>query len=151
MSRYKKNKGIWIGLGLSALILLGISFLQLKGNLVYFYTPSEAFAKGAEITNRTIRIGGMIKTGSKTWSPEKLDLRFTVTDYEGHEIKTSYSGTPPDLFKEGQGVVIEGNFNPDESSFVARKLMVKHSEEYQKPDAKHSVDKELLKKSIFKN
>jgi cytochrome c-type biogenesis protein CcmE len=151
MSRYKKNKGIWIGLALSALILLGISVLQLQGNLVYFYTPSEAFAKGAEVGNRTIRIGGMVKKGTKIWSPENLDLRFVVTDYKGHEIATRYNGTPPDLFKEGQGVVIEGKLDTVQKSFQARKLMVKHSEEYQKPNAEHSIDKELLKKSIFKN
>ena len=61
------------------------------------------------------------------------------------------NGTPPDMFKEGQGVVVEGRISTDGQSLAARNLMVKHSEEYKKPGAEHSsMDKELLEKSLFK-
>jgi cytochrome c-type biogenesis protein CcmE len=54
------------------------------------------------------------------------------------------------MFKQGQGVVVEGKIDPTGLSMSSKSLMVKHSEEYQKPDAHHSQEAELLKKSIFK-
>jgi cytochrome c-type biogenesis protein CcmE len=55
------------------------------------------------------------------------------------------------MFKENSGVVVEGRIDAAGKKMVSQRLMVKHSEEYKKPDAHHSVDKELLEKSIFKN
>jgi len=75
-----------------------------------------------------------------------------ISDLKGHEIKVSHKGTPPDMFKEGQGVVVEGILSPDGKSVKSRRLMVKHSEEYKKPgDHAGTPNKELLEKSIFKD
>ncbi len=130
---------------------LAVSNLQFGDNVVYFYTPQEAFAKAADIDDKTIKVGGMVKVGTVEWKPEDLALNFVMTDMQGTDITVSHKGTPPDMFKENAGVVVEGRIEADGKKMVSQRLMVKHSEEYKKPDAQHSVDKELLEKSIFKN
>ncbi len=93
----------------------------------------------------------MVKPESVTWDSKNIMLNFTMTDMNEHEIQVSYKGSPPDLFKEGQGVVAEGTLENEGKSLKATRLMVKHSEEYKAPkDAHNSVNKELLEKSLFK-
>ncbi len=141
----------WIvGGGILVVAALAVSNLQFGDNVVYFYTPDEAQAKAAEIDQKTIKVGGMVKAGSVEWKAEDLALNFVVSDLKGHEIKVAHKGNPPDMFKEMSGVVVEGHISPDGNSMVSQKLMVKHSEEYKKPDAEHSVDKKLLEESMFK-
>jgi cytochrome c-type biogenesis protein CcmE len=138
----------------AAVLLVGglaVSSLQFGDNTVYFYTPQEATAKAADISSKTIKVGGMVKAGTVQWKPEELALNFVMTDMQGIDIEVSHKGTPPDMFKEQAGVVVEGRIEADGKKMVSQRLMVKHSEEYKKPDAQHSVDKELLEKSIFKN
>ena len=84
------------------------------------------------------------------WKPEDLSLDFVMTDMRDTDIMVHHKGVPPDMFKEGQGVVVEGRIEQDGKRIVSRNLMVKHSEEYKKPDQQHSMNKELLEKSIFK-
>jgi cytochrome c-type biogenesis protein CcmE len=147
----KKQLRLVIGISIILLTIIALSFLKLGGNIVYFYTPSEAYAEGVKIQDKVIRIGGMVQENSREWDGDNLNLSFQLTDYKGHDIMVDYIGSPPDLFKEGQGVVVEGYYQHDAKKFAAKKLMVKHSEEYQMPDAEHSIDKELLQKSIFKD
>lgn len=140
-----------IGVGVLLVGGIAVSNLQFGDNVVYFYTPQEAFAKAAEVNTKTIKVGGMVKHGTVQWKAEDVALNFIMTDMQGVEIEVSHKGTPPDMFKEDAGVVVEGRIQPDGKKMVSQKLMVKHSEEYKKPDAQHSVDKELLEKSMFKN
>lgn len=141
-----------IGIVIIAIAIISIALTQLSSNVVYFFTPDEAQAKAAELSDQTIKVGGMVVPGSVEWKAEALDLAFTISDLKGHEIKIRHKGTPPDMFKEGQGVVVEGTIANDGKSMTSRKLMVKHSEEYKKPGS-HSGDlsKELLEKSLFKD
>ncbi|HYX33334.1 MAG TPA: cytochrome c maturation protein CcmE [Oligoflexus sp.] len=142
----------WIlGGGVILVGALAVSNLKFSDNVVYFYTPQEAFAKAAEIDDKTIKVGGMVKTGTVDWKPEDLALNFIMTDMQGIDIAVSHKGTPPDMFKENAGVVVEGRIDAEGKKMVSQRLMVKHSEEYKTPDAQHSVDKELLEKSMFKN
>lgn len=148
----KKKQTKWIfGAVILVVVIIGMSFLQLGNNIVYFYTPAEAVAKAQELDNKTIKIGALVQKGSIQWNAEQTSLAFLLTDTEGNNIQVSHKGPPPDLFKDGQGVVAEGRISKDGKNFVATGLMVKHSEEYKKPDAQHSIDKALLEKSIFKN
>ena len=133
-----------------AATIIAISFLSLDSYTVYFYTPSEASAKAPDLTGKVIKVGGMVKPGSLSWKPEDLSLQFVLTDLDGHEIAIQHHGTPPDMFKENSGVVVEGRINENGHQFVAQTLMVKHSEEYKPPEMGHSIDKILLEKSIFK-
>jgi len=130
--------------------IVGMSFLSLSENLVYFYTTGEAFAKADTLATKDIKVGGMVKPGSVQWEPEKLALNFVITDLKDHEILVSHRGTPPDMFKENQGVVVEGKIDPTGKSMTSRHLMVKHSEEYKKPGDHSTMDKALLERSIFK-
>ena len=148
----KRSNARWIiGGAVIAGSIVAVSFLNLGDNLIYFYTPSEAQAKAASLVDQTVKIGGMVLPGSVKWQPEQLSLDFIITDLKGHDISVHHNGTPPDMFKEGQGVVVEGRLSNEGKSVASRNLMVKHSEEYKKPGADHSsMDKELLEKSLFK-
>lgn len=139
-----------IGGGIVLVAGLAITNLQFGDNTVYFYTPDEAQAKASEIDTKTIKVGGMVKASTVTWKPETLSLEFVVWDMKGHEIKVAHKGTPPDMFKENSGVVVEGRITKDGSSMVSQKLIVKHSEEYKKPETNGSVDKNLIEHSMFK-
>ena len=148
----KPGKAKWIVGGLVIIAaIIGMSLLQLQDNLVYFYTPEEATAKAADLKEKTIKIGALVQKGSVNWDAAGLSLKFLLTDMQGHDIAVTHKGPPPDLFKDGQGVVAEGVMSSDGKNFTATKLMVKHSEEYKKPDASHSIDSKLLQQSIFKN
>lgn len=141
-----------IGIGVIAIAVIVLAVTQLSSNVVYFFTPDEAMAKAADIQDQTIKLGGMVVPGSVDWKAQDLSLAFTVTDMKGHDIRVSHKGTPPDMFKEGSGVVVEGVIGRDGKTMTSHKLMVKHSEEYKKPgDHAKSVDKELLEKSMFKD
>ena len=129
--------------------LIAASSLQLGDSLVYFYTPTEAVAKATELNEKTIKIGGMVRAGSVQNNTEKHEVNFVLTDLDKIDIKVTYLGVPPDMFKENQGVVVEGKIDPAGQSFQAKTLLVKHSEEYKKPDGSHTMDKELLQKSLF--
>ncbi|MDD9951293.1 MAG: cytochrome c maturation protein CcmE [Zetaproteobacteria bacterium] len=145
---HKKTKLLAGGIIIIATILL-MSVLSLQQNTVYFYTPSEAMAQKSSLSHKKIKIGGIIQKGSVDWQAPALSLRFVVTDTEDTHIPIEHTGTPPDMFKEGQGVVVDGRFNTDGSTFMAETLMVKHSEEYQIPSEGKSMNTDLLKKSIL--
>ena len=148
----QKNLFKWIvGVGIIIVAIASISLLNFGENVVFFYTPKEAVAQAAELSNKTIKVGAMVKPGSVNWQPESLDLSFTLTDLKGTEMTVSHKGAPPDMFKENQGVVVEGRIEPNGDRIVSRRLMVKHSEEYKKPDDHSSMNKMLLEESIFKN
>lgn len=147
----KKNNTKWI---IGGTIVLGaiivISLLSINANTVYFFTPDEAVAQASTLQDKKIKVGGMVQPGTREWEPKELDLKFILTDFKGSDIKVAFKGTPPDMFKEGSGVVVEGHIGEDGKTFVAQNLLVKHSEEYKKPDQEHSIDKELIKESMLK-
>ena len=148
----KQGSVRWIISGMVvAAAVAAIAFLQLGDNLVYFYTPEEAYAKAAELEGQTVKIGGMIQPGSVDWKPETLSLAFVMGDLKGNDITVRHQGTPPDMFKEGQGVVVEGRLANGGKDMTSRNLMVKHSEEYKKPSDHATMDKALLEKSLFKD
>lgn len=136
--------------GIAAMVVLIVTQLNFGDGMVYFYTPKEVLAKKAEVADKPVMVGAMVKAGTVNWQPEELKLDFVLTDFKGHEINVKHTGVKPDLFKENQGVVVEGKFASD-GTLRAHKLIVKHSEEYKVPHEGESVDKELLQKSIFKN
>ena len=142
----------WILLVFSvAAAIIAVSFLKLSDQLVYFYTPMEAIAKASDLSDRDIRVGGMVETGSVVWDRDAIALNFALTDLNGHRVIVDFKGTPPDMFKESQGVVAEGKISADGERFIATNLFVKHSEEYKQPDDPNRMDQEQLQKSLFKN
>ena len=123
------------------LIIFSLSaFLVLKSleeNVVYFQSPTEVKTL-AEIDDKKIRIGGMVK--SKSVLIENKEIKFIVTDFK-NEINVIYAGIIPNLFAEGKGVVAEG-FLKDKSLFFATKILAKHDENYMPPEVKEALKEE---------
>jgi len=111
-------------------------------SVVYFVTPSELQA--APVAGKAYRLGGMVARGSIKWEPRSLDLSFTLSDGKA-TVPVRHKGTPPDLFGEGRGAVIEGSWTP-EGYFRATLILAKHSEEYKAPhDQSRAGYQELLR------
>ncbi len=115
----------------SALVLTAF-----QENLVFFFTPSQVVANEAP-QGRTFRIGGMVEKGSVQRSG--VEVRFVVTD-TAKSIPVVYRGALPDLFREGKGVVAQGQLGAD-GVFRAREVLAKHDENYMPPEAAHAVEK----------
>ena len=114
-----------------------ILFYNLKSNLVFFFSPSEILNK--EISSQQkVRLGGMVKKGSIEKKPLDFEGKkiqqtsFIVTDFK-KEIRVEYIGILPDLFSEGQGVVVEGNLI-NNNKFNANLVLAKHDENYMPPE-----------------
>ena len=123
-------------------------FGGLEKNVVFFLTPKELLANGRDGMEVPVRLGGQVKPGSTKWDAKTLDLRFTVTDGSG-DIMVKSTGAPPQMFRDGMGVVVEGRF-ASSGVFQATNLMVKHSNEYRAPkpgEAAHEKYKTLIKAS----
>lgn len=134
---------------LVGLILLGVgaaaafALTAFQDNLLYFYSPSDVSA-GKAPADRTFRVGGMVTEGSFQRPAGSLEATFVLTDYS-HNVKVSYSGVLPDLFREGQGIVARGRLNPD-GLFVAEEVLAKHDENYMPPDVADSLRKQQDKR-----
>jgi cytochrome c-type biogenesis protein CcmE len=116
-------------------------------NLVYFLTPTELLAKGTAAQGANLRLGGMVERGSVRWDPERRELRFRLKD-DGHSVEVLSAGAPPQMFSDGIGAVVEGDYMP-EGVFRSHNLMVKHSNEYRPPKAgEHPAEyyRQLFKK-----
>jgi cytochrome c-type biogenesis protein CcmE len=126
----------WIALGVVALgIATALVLTAFNRNLVFFFTPSQVAANEAPV-GRTFRIGGMVVPGSV--KREGVEVRFAVTD-TARTIPVVYRGQLPDLFREGKGVVAQGNLGAD-GLFTAREVLAKHDENYMPPDAAHALE-----------
>tara|TARA_B100000035_G_scaffold33900_1_gene25706 strand:+ start:274 stop:693 length:420 start_codon:yes stop_codon:yes gene_type:complete len=108
---------------------------SLEENVIYFQSPSE-IKKVAEIREKKIRIGGMVKKDSV--SINMNEINFIITDFK-NEINVIYSGVVPNLFQEGKGVVAEG-FLKDRNFFLASKILAKHDENYMPPEVKAALE-----------
>ena len=120
---------------------------QLESNIVYFRTPRELLTMGTTAYDRPVRLGGQVVPGSVQWNPERLDLRFRVTDGTGSEITVHSKGAPPQMFRDGMGVVVEGRYGRG-GVFESSNLMVKHSNEYRAPkqgEAPTGASRSLIK------
>ena len=124
---------------LLASIILSVYLIlkSLEENVVYFISPSE-IKNLTEISSDKIRIGGMVKNKSITIKSDKIN--FIITDFK-NEINVSYSGSVPNLFAEGKGVVAEG-YLKDRNYFNAVKILAKHDENYMPPEIKEALGEE---------
>jgi cytochrome c-type biogenesis protein CcmE len=128
----------WLGLG--ALLVAGsalafIAFGDLGKNLVYYWTPSEMLAAGSKAYGATIRLGGVVQKGSLAWDAGHTELSFRVANDPtagAPSVLVRVHETPPQMFREGIGVVVEGTFDKGQV-FTSHRLMVNHSNEYRPP------------------
>ena len=130
-----KLRILFLLLVLASIILSVYLILKsLEENVVYFLSPSE-IKNLNEITSDKIRIGGMVKNQSIIIKSEEIN--FIITDFK-NEVIVSYSGSVPNLFAEGKGVVAEG-YLKDRSYFNAVKILAKHDENYMPPEIKEAL------------
>lgn len=133
--------GVVIAMALGYLIYAGLT-----QSAVYFVTPSELLA--APSPGKAYRLGGLVAPGSLHWDPQNLNLAFTLTDGTT-TVSVRHKGTPPDLFGEGRGAVVEGKWTA-EGYFRAAMIMAKHSEEYRAPSDAHEAGLREMMKSLRK-
>jgi len=119
----------------SVILSVYLVLKSLEENVVYFLSPTEIKNLTA-INQKRIRIGGMVKERSIIIKSDKIN--FIVTDFK-NEINVSYSGSVPNLFAEGKGVVAEG-YLKDRSYFNAVKILAKHDENYMPPEVKEALE-----------
>lgn len=134
----KKNR--LLGLMLFFIPLsLGVFFLMsaLKSNIVYFISPSELV--NSNNINQKLRLGGLVEEDSII-SKGKL-VKFRITD-GNKSVLVQYNGILPDLFKEKQGVIVEGEF--DSLIFNASNLLAKHDENYIPKEVANSLKQQGL-------
>ena len=130
-----KLRFLFLFLVLASIILSVYLILKsLEENVVYFLSPSE-IKNLTEINSNKIRIGGMVKNKSIIIKSEEIN--FIITDFK-NEINVSYSGSVPNLFGEGKGVVAEG-YLKDRSYFNAVKILAKHDENYMPLAVKEAI------------
>ena len=139
--RQKKFMLIAVGLALLACVT-ALVLNAFQSNLVFFFTPTQVFA-GEAPKARAFRIGGMVKTG--TLVQVGMTHAFVVTDNEC-EVSVSFTGLLPDLFKEGRGVVAQGELDAS-GHFVASQVLAKHDENYMPPEAQHAMDAAALRRA----
>ena len=121
---------VLITLALSIYLILK----SLEENVVYFLSPTE-IKNLTEIKQKKIRIGGMVKDQSVIIKSNEIN--FIVTDLK-NQINVSYSGSIPNLFSEGKGVVAEGYLR-DRNFLNATKILAKNDENYMPHEVKEAL------------
>ena len=126
----KSYRAAFIGVSLlvlGAAVILALSALE--DTVVFFYSPTDVAEKGMPV-GEYARIGGLVVEGSV--SKEGASTIFSVTDTQ-NSIQVAYGGILPDLFREGQGIVAEGEFEVT-GRFEASRVLAKHDENYMPPE-----------------
>ena len=131
-----KRVAIVAGLLVAVASVVGLVLNAFNSNLVFFYTPSQVMAKEAP-QGKTFRIGGLVTAGSV--ARDGVTVRFNVTD-TAQTMPVRFEGVLPDLFKEGKGVVAQGQLGAD-GVFAAREVLAKHDENYMPPEAADALQK----------
>ena len=121
-------------LALAVVAVLGAVLLAMsamRDQASYFYAPADVARRGVT-PGKQVRIGGMVEDGSVRHAGDGVTIDFLVGDESDATIPVRFTGIPPELFKEGSGVVAEGAFQPG-GLFVASEILAKHDENYMPP------------------
>ncbi len=105
-----------------------IILYNLQENIIFFYPPSKITEANK---NKTIKVGGLIKTGSIVQLTLQ-EIQFVITD-DIQDLTINYTGLLPALFREGQGIIASGKLVGD-NQFRATELLTKHDENYMPPE-----------------
>ena len=132
------------------LVLLSLLFFMFiktfNDNLLFYRSPSQ-ITNSEFPDNYVFRVGGVVLDGSLIKSKDTMNVKFAITDYE-QNLDITYTGILPDLFREGQGVVMRGKLG-DDGIFYAEEVLAKHDETYMPPEVLDSLknNKEVLNKT----
>ena len=135
----KTQRAIFLGAGMAVLtIAVGLVIFALEDSLNFFLSPSQVVA-GENIPTNTFQLGGLVDVGSLTMD-EVMKVAFVVTDGAA-SVTVNYDqqahGLLPDLFREGQGVIVEGKW--DKGAFIASRVLAKHDENYMPPEVANAL------------
>ena len=114
--------------------IVGTTLIVLQDNILFFYTPSEILQKDLK-QNEKVRLGGLVEENSITRNDTKIN--FTITDLK-KTIEITYEGILPDLFREGQGVIVKGYLQ--NNIFEATEVLAKHDENYMPPEIRKKLE-----------
>lgn len=127
---------LFIVFGVSAAV--GLTMYALSQNINLFYSPTQ-IAEGEAPKNTRIRAGGMVVEGSVKRDQNSLNVTFDVTDYE-KSVTIHFDGILPDLFREGQGIVAQGELDSN-NVLQASEVLAKHDENYMPPEVADALEK----------
>jgi cytochrome c-type biogenesis protein CcmE len=144
--RMQRTLFLVAALSISGSALAVIATGNMGKNLVYYWSPSEMQAAGGKALGATIRLGGKVKEHSVEWQPEQNELHFVVTD-DTSEVPVHARKAPPQMFREGIGVLVEGTMTQS-GVFETDTLMVRHNNEYKAPGTGASTEVDV--KEMFK-
>ncbi len=134
--RQKTRMTIALAVCVGAAATVALTVAALRENMLFFYTPSQMAAAGKPAPGRVFRLGGLV---GEVWrGGGDLEIRFSVTD-GARTATVSYSGVLPDLFREGQGVVVRGEWKEEAGMVVAEEVLAKHDENYMPPEVREGL------------
>ncbi len=140
LTKKVKKRASFLSLLLIFLIIAVFFILRsLTSNILYFKSPTDIQLSQDIVFSKKIRVGGMVKKNSININSK--EIKFIITDLK-NELAVSYSGTVPNLFSEGKGVVAEGKLQ-DKNFFIADRILAKHDEKYMPPELK-----DLMKQNV---
>ena len=137
-ARQRQRLYVVVDIIMLATVAVGLLVYALRANMNLFYTPQQ-IASGEAPVGHILRAGGVVKVGSVQRASDSLQVHFVVTDFNA-DLAVHYEGILPDLFREGQGVVVTGQLS-DRSHFQASQVLAKHDEKYTPPEIKGIVNK----------
>lgn len=127
--------GLLAAVGVAAALV----FNAFQSNLVFFFSPTQVAANEAP-SGRTFRVGGLVEPGSL--KVDGTQVQFVITD-TAKAVPVRFEGILPDLFKEGKGVVAQGQLH--DGVFVAREVLAKHDENYMPPEVAKALEEKGVK------
>jgi cytochrome c-type biogenesis protein CcmE len=136
--RQKKRLAIVLVIVVGAAIATALGLRAFQNNILYYFTPSQV-ASGDAHDGQLFRMGGLVANGSVRRDPGSMTIHFTLTDMQ-HSVPIVYTGILPDLFGEGQGIVVHGKLDKD-GLFVADEVLAKHDEKYMPPEIAAAIKK----------
>jgi cytochrome c-type biogenesis protein CcmE len=115
-------------------------------NLVYYWGPKEIAEHGPAAVGATIRLGGQVEQGSIDWDGSASSLKFSVIDAGGkYRVPVHSTGVPPQMFREGIGVVVEGTMTA-EGYFQGNRVLVSHDNQYSVPhEGEEAKPREMMR------
>jgi cytochrome c-type biogenesis protein CcmE len=132
--RARQRLMIVAGVGVALALAVALALNALRDTVVFFFGPSQIPAE-MRTSTRDLRIGGLVKQGSVQRAGDSM--RFVITDLKS-EVAVTYTGIVPDLFREGQGVVAQGSFDPS-GVLNAHTILAKHDETYMPREVKNAL------------
>jgi cytochrome c-type biogenesis protein CcmE len=132
MTPRQRRLTLVIGILAGVSIATALAVNAFRDNVTGYFVPGDVIA-GKVRPGEAFKMGGMVVKGSVQRAPGSLEVHFTVTDGEEHNVPVRYTGVLPDLFREGTGVVARGQLRAD-GTFVAEEVLAKHDENYMPPN-----------------